>query len=341
MNTNFDLPENGFQVIRFDGEALHLLDQRKLPAEESWLAIKDVDGVIQAIQDLVVRGAPAIGIAAAYGAVLAAGHRESDRDGWRRDLDRLELARPTAVNLSWAVERMRRLAGKGGVLDVAALTAEAQTIHAEDIAANRAMARAGSALIEPGSGVLTHCNTGSLATGGIGTALGVIVEGVRQGRIRRVFADETRPWLQGSRLTAWELARADVPAKVIVDGAAGALMARGQIDWVITGADRVAANGDVANKIGTYGLAVLANYHDVKFMVVAPSSTLDPAMPSGEQISIEQRDPTEIWAAAGLQKAPEGFDAWNPVFDVTPGELIDVIVTEQGVYERPFDFRKS
>jgi methylthioribose-1-phosphate isomerase len=340
MSNDFSQAENGYQAIRFDGEELHLLDQRRLPAEERWLAIDNVAGVIEAIRDLVVRGAPAIGIAAAYGAVIAARQRETDRDGWRRDLDQLELARPTAVNLSWAVERMRRLAGRADDLDHKALLAEAQTIHAEDIAANRAMAEAGSALIEPGSGVLTHCNTGSLATGGIGTALGVIVEGARQGRIRRVFADETRPWLQGSRLTAWELARAKVPARVIVEGAAAALMSSGQVDWVITGADRIAANGDVANKIGTYGLAVLANYHDVKFMVVAPSSTLDPAMPTGDQISIEQRDPAEIWTAAGLKEAPDGFQAWNPVFDVTPGELIDVIVTEKGVYERPFDFGK-
>lgn len=340
MSKDFSQAENGYQAIRFDGEVLHLLDQRRLPAEERWLAIDNVAGVIEAIRDLVVRGAPAIGIAAAYGAVIAARQRETDRDGWRRDLDQLELARPTAVNLSWAVERMRRLAGRADELDHKALLVEAQTIHAEDIAANRAMAEAGSALIEPGSGVLTHCNTGSLATGGIGTALGVIVEGARQGRIRRVFADETRPWLQGSRLTAWELARAKVPARVIVEGAAAALMSSGQVDWVITGADRIAANGDVANKIGTYGLAVLANYHDVKFMVVAPSSTLDPAMPTGDQISIEQRDPAEIWTAAGLKEAPDGFQAWNPVFDVTPGELIDVIVTEKGVYERPFDFGK-
>lgn len=341
MSKDFNQPENGFQVIRFDGHLLHLLDQRRLPAEELWLAIDSVDGVIAAIRDLVVRGAPAIGIAAAYGAVMAARLRRGDWSGWRRDLDRLELARPTAVNLSWAVERMRRKAGKADELDAAALLAEAESIHAEDIAANRAMAQAGSALIAPDSGVLTHCNTGSLATGGIGTALGVIVEGARQGRIKRVFADETRPWLQGSRLTAWELARAGVPARVIVEGAAAALMASGQIDWVIVGADRIAANGDVANKIGTYGLAVLADYHDVKFMVVAPSSTLDTAMPSGEQISIEQRDPAEIWAAAGLSQVPPGFQAWNPVFDVTPGELVDVIVTEQGVYERPFDFRPS
>jgi methylthioribose-1-phosphate isomerase len=331
--------DNGFQAIRFDGERLHLLDQRLLPAEEKWLEISDLDGVIAAIRDLAVRGAPAIGITAAYGAVIAARARGIDRDGWRRDLDRLEMARPTAVNLSWAVARMRRLVGKAERPDLKQLVEEARSIHADDIAANRAMADIGSDLIARGSGVLTHCNTGSLATGGIGTALGVIVAGVRKGLVRQIFADETRPWLQGSRLTAWELARESIEARVIVEGAAAALMASGQIDWVITGADRIAANGDVANKIGTYSLAVLANYHDVKFMVVAPWSTLDPDMPTGEQIAIEQRDPGEIWKAAGLSQAPTGFSAWNPVFDITPGELIDCIVTEKGAFRPPYDFK--
>ncbi len=330
--------DNGFQSIRFDGETLHLLDQRLLPAEEKWLQIRDLDGVVAAIRDLAVRGAPAIGITAAYGAVIAARARGADRDGWRRDLDRLETARPTAVNLSLSVARMRQLAGKAEQLDEKQLAEEARAIHEDDITANRAMAEIGSALIAEGSGVLTHCNTGSLATGGIGTALGVIVSGVRKGLIRRVFADETRPWLQGSRLTAWELARESIEARIIVEGAAAALMANGKIDWVITGADRIAANGDVANKIGTYSLAVLANYHDVKFMVVAPWSTLDSAMPTGEHIAIEQRDPGEIWKAAGLDQAPAGFSAWNPVFDITPGELIDCIVTEKGAFRPPYDF---
>ncbi|MFU8830640.1 MAG: S-methyl-5-thioribose-1-phosphate isomerase [Wenzhouxiangella sp.] len=330
--------DNGFQCIRFDGEQLHLLDQRLLPGEETWLKIDDLDGVIAAIRDLAVRGAPAIGIAAAYGAVIAARARGTDRDGWRRDLDRLERARPTAVNLSWAVARMRRVATTQESLDLTQLEAEARAIHGDDIAANRAMAEIGSDLLDRNSGVLTHCNTGSLATGGIGTALGVIVAGVRKGLVQRVFADETRPWLQGSRLTAWELARESIETRVIVEGAAAALMASGQIDWVITGADRIAANGDVANKIGTYSLAVLARHHGVKLMVVAPSSTLDPAMPSGDQIAIEQRDPGEIWKAAGLDQAPAGFSAWNPVFDITPGELIDCIVTEKGAFRPPYDF---
>lgn len=335
---DFSGKENGFQAIRFDGRRLTLLDQRVLPVEERWLELDRVDQVIGAIRDLVVRGAPAIGITAAYGAVIAARERGEDEAGWRRDLERLDLARPTAVNLSWAVERMRQCAAGQSGLDVAALTAEAEAIHAGDIAANRAMAVAGCAEIEPGAGVLTHCNTGSLATGGIGTALGVIAEGFRQKRVAFVYADETRPWLQGSRLTAWELARLGVPFQVVIEGAAASLMASGRVDRVITGADRIAANGDVANKIGTYSLAVLAHQHGIPFMVVAPSSTVDRTMPSGDNIAIEERDAGEIWRAAGLSGAPAGFHAWNPVFDITPGGLIDCIVTEKGVFRNPYDF---
>jgi methylthioribose-1-phosphate isomerase len=339
---NFDAEENGFQAIRYDAGRLHLLDQRLLPAQEQWLEIATVDQAIAAIRDLVVRGAPAIGITAAYAAVLAArdcvDNSAGDSARWLAELERLGQARPTAVNLAWAIKRMGRLVQASGQLDVAELEREAIAIHAEDIAANRAMAEAGSELIKPESGVLTHCNTGSLATGGIGTALGVIVAAARKGKVTRIFADETRPWLQGSRLTAWELARAGLESQVLVEGAAAALMASGQVDWVITGADRIAANGDVANKIGTYGLAVLARHHKVRMMVVAPSSTVDPAMPSGSGIEIEQRDPAEIWKAAGLTEAPTGFAAWNPVFDVTPGDLIDCIVTEQGVFHPPYDF---
>ena len=338
MTESFDESRDGFQAVRFDGRTLNLIDQRRLPLEECWLAIEDIDGVIAAIADLVVRGAPAIGITAAYGAVIAARARRSDLAGWREDMARLARARPTAVNLAWAVDQMTALVAAHGRLDADVLEAEAYAIHRDDIEANRAMAEAGSALIEPGSGVLTHCNTGSLATGGIGTALGVVVAGARAGRVERVFADETRPWLQGSRLTAWELDRAGVPFQVIVEGAAAALMASGQVQWVITGADRIAANGDVANKIGTYGLAVLARHHGVRMMVVAPSSTLDPAMPDGRGIAIEQREPGEIWRAAGFDAPPARYGAWNPVFDVTPAELIDCIVTEAGAVGPPFDF---
>ena len=338
---DFSSPENGFQAIRFDGQRLHLLDQRKLPSEEAWIMVAAAEQAGQAIADLVVRGAPAIGIAAAYAAVMAAQQRDGDVEGWRRDLERLSEARPTAVNLRWAVERMLGEVDKDQGLDADRLLTLAHRIHAEDIEANRQMARHGAELIEPGSGVLTHCNTGSLATGGIGTALGVIVEASRRGRLSKVFADETRPWLQGSRLTAWELARAGVSAKIIVEGAAAALMASGQIQWVITGADRITANGDVANKIGTYSLAVLARHHGARFMVVAPESTVDPAMKTGQAIEIEQRDPSEIWRAAGLDEEPEGWAAWNPVFDVTPAELVDVIVTERGVHRPPYRFEKA
>lgn len=339
MIADIDSADASLQPIRFDGQTLYLLDQRLLPAKEHWLALDSVDQVADAITDLVVRGAPAIGITAAFGAVLAAHHRGTDRKAWLEDLDRLDQARPTAVNLAWATARMRRAAAGESSLNPDILEAEARRIHTEDIAANRAMARVGSEQIPIGSGVLTHCNTGALATGGIGTALGVIAAGYRSGRIKRIFADETRPWLQGSRLTAWELARQDIPFQIVVEGAAAALMASGQVQWVITGADRIAANGDVANKIGTCSLAVIARYFGVKVMVVAPSSTVDPDMATGEGIEIEQRDPAEIWRAAGLEQAPAGFDAWNPVFDITPAALIDCIITEHGAHRPPYVFR--
>jgi len=330
----------GFQAIRFEEDGLYLLDQRRLPLREEWLTIRTPGEAAGAIRDLVVRGAPAIGITAAYAAVLAARARVGDVAGWRRDLEHLEQSRPTAVNLRWALERMKRRAEQVGELDPEELLREAHRIHDEDIEANRSMARAGAAVLEPGSGVLTHCNTGSLATGGIGTALGVIAEGWRQGRIDRVYADETRPWLQGSRLTAWELARLDIPFRVIVEGAAASLMAAGGIDWVITGADRITANGDVANKIGTCMLAVLARHYGVRMMVVAPSSTVDLQLATGSGIEIEQRDSGEIWKAAGIEHVPAGFDAWNPVFDITPGEIIDCIVTERGAHFPPYDLDK-
>lgn len=328
----------GIRAIEFDGGGLRLLDQRLLPARERWLTIESLDAAAAAIRDLVVRGAPAIGITAAYAAVLAARDRDGDAEAWSADLARLEQARPTAINLSWAVARMRRCAQHSGVPDPDCLLAQARSIHAEDIEANRAMARAGATVLGEASGVLTHCNTGSLATGGIGTALGVITEGWRRGRVARVYADETRPWLQGSRLTAWELARLGIPFRVIVEGAAASLMAAGVIDWVITGADRIAANGDVANKIGTCMLAVLAHHYGVRMMVVAPSSTVDSSLASGAAIAIEERDPGEIWRAAGIETTPAGFDAFNPVFDLTPGDLVDCIVTERGAHFPPYRF---
>ena len=317
------------RAVQWRGDHLRLLDQRLLPQEERWIACRDAAEVTQAIKDLAVRGAPAIGIAAAWGVVLAA------QQGASLDatLAMLRAARPTAVNLMWALDRMKARIAAGA--DAAALEREAQAIQDEDLAANRHMGELGAALIAPGSGVLTHCNTGSLATAGFGTALGVIRAGVAQERIARVYAGETRPWQQGARLTMYELVRDGIPAQLIADSAAAHLMKSGAVQWVIVGADRIAANGDTANKIGTYQLAIAARHHGVKFMVVAPSSTVDMATPSGEAIEIELRDPAELLGIGGRRVVVEGAKAWNPVFDVTPASLIDAIVTERGVIERP------
>ncbi len=317
------------RAVQWRGDHLRLLDQRLLPQDEQWIDCRDASAVTRAIRDLAVRGAPAIGIAAAWGVVLAA-QQGAALDG---ALAMLRAARPTAVNLMWALDRMK--ARMAGGVDAQALEREAQAIQDEDLAANRHMGELGAALIAPGSGVLTHCNTGSLATAGFGTALGVIRAGVAQGRIARVFAGETRPWQQGARLTMYELVRDGIPAKLIADSAAAHLMKSGAVQWVIVGADRIAANGDTANKIGTYQLAIAARHHGVKFMVVAPSSTVDMATASGEHIEIELRDPAELLAIGGRRVVVEGAEAWNPVFDVTPASLIDAIVTERGVIERP------
>jgi methylthioribose-1-phosphate isomerase len=317
------------RAVQWRDDCLRLLDQRKLPFDEAWVDCRDASEVAEAIHDLVVRGAPAIGITAAWGVVLAA-QRGDDLDA---TMATLRAARPTAVNLTWALDRMR--ACIDGRADAESAAREAQAIQDEDLAANRAMGAMGAALIQPESGVLTHCNTGSLATAGFGTALGVIRAGYESGNIARVFADETRPWLQGARLTMWELQRDGIPATLIADSAASHLMRAGEVQWVIVGADRIAANGDTANKIGTYQLAIAAKYHGVKFMVVAPSTTVDMATPSGEAIHIELRDPLELLSHAGQRTVAENAQAWNPVFDVTPHELIDVLVTERGVIERP------
>ena len=326
--------------IRWTGDVLELLDQRKLPFVVEYLACRSSDEVAAAIHALAVRGAPAIGIAAAWGVVLAA--REVDAadakqaaEALEPALQRLNAARPTAVNLAWALARMRAalLLADGDWREV--LEAEARAIETEDLAANRHMGELGAALIAPGSGVLTHCNTGSLATAGFGTALGVIRAGVAQGRIDGVFAGETRPWLQGARLTVWELQQDGIDATLIADSAASHLMKTGAVQWVIVGADRICANGDTANKIGTYQLAIAARHHGLKFMVVAPSSTVDMATPSGDLIEIEERDPGELHGVGGSRTVAEGIGAWNPVFDVTPHALIDAIVTEKGVVERP------
>jgi methylthioribose-1-phosphate isomerase len=317
------------RAVQWQGDHLRLLDQRLLPQEERWIDCATADQVTQAIKDLAVRGAPAIGIAAAWGVVLAAKQGES----LDAALAMLRAARPTAVNLMWALDRMKARIAAGA--DASALEREAQAIQDEDLAANRHMGELGAALIAAPSGVLTHCNTGSLATAGYGTALGVIRAGVASGRIEQVYAGETRPWQQGARLTMWELVRDGIPAKLIADSAASHLMRSGAVQWVIVGADRIAANGDTANKIGTYQLAIAARHHGVKFMVVAPSSTVDMATASGDDIEIELRDSAELLAVAGRRTVVEGADAWNPVFDVTPAELIDAIVTERGVIERP------
>jgi len=317
------------RAVQWQDDHLRLLDQRLLPGEERWIDCRDAAEVTQAIRDLAVRGAPAIGIAAAWGVVLAA-QQEQPLDGV---LAMLRAARPTAVNLMWALDRMKARIAAGG--DATALAREAQAIQDEDLAANRHMGELGAALITSGSGVLTHCNTGSLATAGYGTALGVIRAGVAAGRIHHVYAGETRPWQQGARLTMYELVRDGIPAQLIADSAAAHLMKSGAVQWVIVGADRIAANGDTANKIGTYQLAIAARHHGVKFMVVAPSSTVDMATATGEEIEIELRDPAELLATAGRRTVVEGAAAWNPVFDVTPAELITAIVTERGVIERP------
>jgi methylthioribose-1-phosphate isomerase len=332
------------RAIEWRGDHLRLLDQRLLPAREEWVDCRNAIAVAEAIRALVVRGAPAIGVAAAYGLVLAA--RQLNNAGQTIDHSALAPARavlaasrPTAVNLFNALARMdaciARASGLAPAQALEALAAEALAIDAEDLAANRRMGEFGAALIEPGSGVLTHCNTGSLATAGFGTALGVIRAGYAADRVREVYACETRPWLQGARLTLWELQRDGIPVRLIADSAGAHLMACGQVAWLIVGADRICANGDTANKIGTRQLAIAARFHGVKVMVVAPTSTLDFNTATGEAIEIELRDGRELTELGGVHTAAPGAEAWNPVFDVTPASLIDVIVTERGVVEQP------
>ncbi len=336
-----ELAYDRIRAVEWKDDRLVLIDQRRLPASFEHLYIESVAAAAEAIRNMVVRGAPAIGIAAAYAVVTAARIRyPADPAGWKQsiesDLKLLDAARPTAVNLRWAIERMqRRIASMAPGDPVAGLLAEARAIHAEDIAANRRMGELGAALIEPGSGVLTHCNTGALATGGYGTALGVIRAGCAAGRIAHVYADETRPWLQGARLTLWELVQEEIPATLVIDSAAAFLMKQGKVRWVIVGADRIAANGDTANKIGTYMAAVAARHHGVKFMVVAPTSTVDLNTPDGSAIPIENRNEAEVLGCGAQRMAPEGAAAWNPAFDVTPAGLIDAIVTERGVVTEP------
>ena len=329
-------------LIWEDGSLL-MLDQTRLPAEEVWLSLADAQQVAEAIRSMRVRGAPAIGIAAAYGLALAAAKSEAlDREGLLAELRDAEQAlaatRPTAVNLRWALARV--LATAQAAHDVremrAAVVREAQRIHQQDVEANQRLGRLGAELLAGAATVLTHCNTGALATGGYGTALGVIRGAVEQGKKVRVIVTESRPLLQGSRLTAWELVREGISCTLIVDSAAGALMRRGGIDLVIVGADRIAANGDTANKIGTYSLAVLAREHGLPFYVAAPTSTIDLSLAAGDAIPIEERAPEEVTQIAGRPVAAEGVAVANPAFDVTPHELIAAIVTERGVLRPPF-----
>jgi methylthioribose-1-phosphate isomerase len=327
-------------AIKWQDDHLKLLDQRLLPHQVTWLDITNTEETVAAIHDMVVRGAPAIGITAAYGIVMAArANYDASTDNWQLsiqpELELLRNARPTAVNLAWAIDRMAGIFDQVQGDPSVRLLQEASAIHEEDIAANRRMGELGAELIKQGYGVLTHCNAGSLATGGYGTALGVIRSAWQQNLIEAVYADETRPWLQGARLTAWELIEDGIPTNLIVEGAASALMASGRIGWVIVGSDRIAANGDVCNKIGTSNLAIIARHYGVKFMVVAPVSTCDPNMPSGQDIPIESRDPNEILSLGGQRIAAEKASAWNPVFDVTPAVLVDAIVTEKGVITDP------
>ena len=328
---------------------LELIDQRRLPGEFVTLLVRDTQQLHEAIRTLAVRGAPAIGVAAAYGPVLALQTLRADAttvDGLKTIVEACEFlatSRPTAVNLFWALDRVRRKAQAVcrhsrltlGELHEAIL-AEANAIRDEDVAMCRAIGRHGEALIRDGAGVLTHCNAGALATAGQGTALSVMFEAQTKGRSFKVYADETRPLLQGARLTAWELQQAGIDVTVICDNMAGWLMKEGRIDLVITGADRIAANGDVANKIGTYVLAVLAREHNLPFYVAAPVSTIDLSLASGQEIPIEEREPEEVTHLAGLPLAPGGVSVWNPAFDITPHRLVTAIITDWGIVRPPY-----
>jgi len=325
------------QALQWTGDALKVLDQRQLPEKIVYDEYKDAVGVTEAIASMRVRGAPAIGIAAAYGVALSVRKHYAQSNHWRQkvaaDIAMLATSRPTAVNLFWALDQMKAVLAKQLDNPITAVLACAEKIHADDIAANHKMGELGADILVGAKGVMTHCNAGALATGGYGTALGVIRSAYQRERIN-VYAGETRPWLQGARLTVWELAQDGIPATLIADSAAAWLMKSGAIDWIVVGADRIAANGDAANKIGTYSLAVLAKQHGVKLMVVAPTTTIDWTMPSGDLIEIEQRNPNELLPAC-YNNEDSLVSAWNPVFDVTPAELIAAIVTERGVVLNP------
>ena len=338
---------SAIQPIQWNEEEkkLILLDQTLLPSEEIYREYTDPEAVAQAIRSLVVRGAPAIGCTAAFGTVLAAyqytGSDPGELEAWVTDaMDELASARPTAVNLFWALDRMGRALSQEGGGQCEALRSllekEAVSIFREDLEACRRIGDLGAGLVPDKARILTHCNAGALATAGYGTALGVIRSAFSQGKTSMVWIDETRPVLQGARLTAWEMVREGIPSTLITDSMAGAVMAAGDVDFVVVGADRIAANGDVANKIGTYSVAVLANRHNIPFVVAAPTSTVDMALPSGESIPIEERDPGEVVGYGEEVWAPKGIDVYNPAFDITPAELVTAIVTERGVAREPF-----
>lgn len=325
-------------AIHWYGDHLALLDQRALPARESWWSATTVEETAEAIAVMAVRGAPAIGIAAAYGLVLAA--RRLGDQVQPRDLESareaLAASRPTAVNLRHTLEQLERaIAGLSGRTLITRLEHEAERLHTDDLNRNQRLAAHGAQLLPTRVRIYTHCNTGGLATGGHGTALGIVRTAHERGLLDHVYAGETRPWLQGSRLTMWELLRDGIPATLVVDSCAGWLMRRGAVDAVVVGADRVAANGDVANKIGTYALAVLAYQHHLPFIVAAPCTTLDPDTATGEQIEIEQRPDAEITRFGDMSVAPLECPVYNPAFDVTPASLVTAIVTEEGVIARP------
>ena len=307
------------EPIRWKGDRLELLDQRLLPEKEEYVACTSADDVAKAIKDMVVRGAPAIGCAAAFGVVLGSSSKKA--------FEVLAASRPTAVNLFWALERMKKAKDP---------KAEAEAIFAEDLAANRRMGEIGAKLVPAGARVMTHCNAGALATSGHGTALGVLRSSFRNKNPLSVIACETRPFLQGARLTAWECLQEGIPCTLITDNMAGHLISRGDVDLVIVGADRIAANGDTANKIGTYTLAVLARRHGLPFYVAAPLSTFDPAIPDGSAIPIEERASEEVTGHRGTRWAPQGVKVRNPAFDVTPAELITGIICEKGVAAAPY-----
>jgi methylthioribose-1-phosphate isomerase len=332
-------------TVEWQEEAVVLIDQRLLPREEVRLVCRDVPAVAEAIRTLAVRGAPAIGVAAAYGVALgvrsSGTEAQAQREAFEAVCEELAGTRPTAVNLFWAIERMRTrfaaLATQGATAVCDGLLAEARAIHEEDLEHCRRMGDFGAALLPEKARILTHCNAGALATAGYGTALGVIRSAARLGKIERVYADETRPLLQGARLTSWELQRDGIPVTLIADNMAGHLMSRGEIDAVVVGSDRIAANGDVANKIGTYSVAVLAKEHSIPFYVAAPTTTVDLATASGDDIPIEERSPDEITHHGGTRLAPEGVAVRNPAFDVTPHRYVAAIVCERGVARAPYE----